>query len=79
MLNFSISHIPGAFLLRRGHKSERKQITIRNVILAHDFHSFKAFFSGRMKAPSRSPAWMCVSRHFAAIESTLVDVRKQNL
>lgn len=65
--------------LRRGYKSEGKQITIRNVILAHDFHDFKAFSGRRIKALNRSPAWMCVSRHFAAIESTPVDIRKQNL
>lgn len=64
--------------LRRGYKSEGKQITIRNVILAHDFHNFKAFSGAQWKLQTEAPPER-VSRHFAAIESTPVDIRKQNL
>lgn len=45
--------------LRRGYKSEGKQITIRNVILAHDFHNFKAFFRATNKSFDAKPR-LCV-------------------
>lgn len=45
MLNFSISHISGAFLLRscEAIKVKENKSQFEVLCLAHDFHNFKAF------------------------------------